>query len=126
MHVRYVFHSVHVARDVHDRGDAHGIHFRNDNEVLEHSNAGVACNSNLECNKLIGARFYKRNNHSTVPSARKRSLLKEDSMSLKRLIVSCCTVLFEKNNYSGLAASSFSPPSVLAINNARHSISLSM
>ena len=42
--MRYVFHSVHVARGVHDRGDAHDIHIRNDNEVLEHSNAGAACN----------------------------------------------------------------------------------
>lgn len=118
--MRYVFHSVHVARGVHD------IHFRNDNEVLEHSNVAVACSSTRASNNSTGGLFYKRNNHSTVPSARKRNLLKEDSMSLKRLIVSCCTVLFEKNNYSGLAVSSFSPPSVLAINNARHSISLSM
>jgi hypothetical protein len=118
--MRYVFHSVHVARGVHD------IHFRNDNEALEHSNVAVACSSTRASNNSTGGLFYKRNNHSTVPSARKRNLLKEDSMSLKRLIVSCCTVLFEKNNYSGLAVSSFSPPSVLAINNARHSISLSM
>jgi hypothetical protein len=117
--MRYVFHSVHVARGVHD------IHFRNDNEVLEHSNVAVACSSIRASNNSTGGLFYKRNSHSKVPSARKRNLLKEDSMSLKRLIVSCCTVLFEKN-YSGFAVSSFSPPSVFAINNARHSISLSM
>lgn len=72
--MRDVFHSVHVARGVHD------THFHNDNAARGHSNAEVGGNSILECNMSIEAQIYKKNNHGTMRSARKRNLLKEDSM----------------------------------------------
>ena len=75
-----VFHSVHAARIAHALGDVHDAHFRNDNVAVERSNAGEVCSSILVCNRLIEARFYKQNSHSTVQGARKRILMKVDSM----------------------------------------------